>query len=198
MVSLTSFIIGYYFLPVDDWLSSILGVVINDHAYHMSASQLLPVWFMLTYIFIQPYLNTGLKLELAGLREVNLLLKQRHSNEAPAGSSPIRFESGRTNFTLSSDSIRNVVVEDHYCYVHYKHQGEYTKRDVAMPLRDVQTLLPEDFMQVHRSHLVNLDYVRSIKRVNRRIRVILDGDYQVPVSRYRLDDALPRIRLRIE
>lgn len=198
LVSLLSFALGYRFLPIDDWIVWLLGIVTDDHAGQMSMSQLLPVWFVLTYIFIQPYLNEGLKLELARLRDINRLLKQHQSNLAPAALSPIHFESGRTDFTLDADAIRNVVVEDHYSYVHYQHSGAYAKRDLAMPLRDVSKLLPDDFLHVHRSHIVNPKYIQSIRREKRRIRVVLDGDYEVPVSRHRLEEVLPLIRAQIE
>ena len=197
MTSLISFVLGHYFLPIDDLISWLLGVVTDAHSGEMTISRLLPVWFLLTYIFIQPYLNEGLKLELSRLRDVNSLLKQREAEKAPSSPPPIRFESGRTDFTLAADAIRNVVVDDHYCYVHYRHNGGYAKRDLAMPLRDVRALLPDGFLQVHRSHIVNIEHIVSISRKNRTIRVVLDGDCEVPVSRHRLDYVLPRIRARI-
>ncbi len=198
MVSLTSFVLGHYFLPIDDLIAWLLGVVTDAHAAQMTISRLLPVWFLLTYIFIQPYLNEGLRLELARLRDVNSLLRRRQGGKAPSSPPPIRFESGRTDFTLDADSIRNVVVDDHYCYVHYRHNGGYAKRDLAMPLRDVRALLPDGFLQVHRSHIVNIEHIVSIRRKNRKIRVVLDGDCEVPVSRHRLDYVLPMIRTQIE
>ena len=88
--------------------------------------------------------------------------------------------------------------KDDNCYVHYRHNGGYAKRDLAMPLRDVRALLPDGFLQVHRSHIVNIEHIKSSRRKSRRIRVVLDGGCEVPVSRHRLDDVLPRIRARIE
>ncbi|MGI9238758.1 MAG: LytR/AlgR family response regulator transcription factor [Woeseiaceae bacterium] len=197
LVSLLSFALGYRFLPIDDGIVWLLGAVGDNHAGQMSMSQLLPVWFVLTYIFIQPYLNEGLKLELNRLRDINRLLKQRQSDPTPVAPTPIRFESGRTQFTLHADAIRNVVVDDHYCYVHYQQNGAFAKRDLAMPLRDVSKLLPDEFLYVHRSHIVNPKYIQSIRREKRRIRVVLDDDYEVPVSRHRLEEVLPRIRMQI-
>lgn len=194
MVSLSSFVCGFYFLPIDDGVVWLLGIVTNDHAIQMRMPQLLPVWFVLTYFFVQPYLNEGLKHELSRLREINHLLQQHRTAEPRASTATIHFDSGRAPFTLSADSIRNIVVEDHYCYIHHKHKGEYTKRDVAIPLRDIQTLLPDEFLQLHRSHIVNPNYITSVSRKNRKIRVVLDGGYEIPVSRHRLGDVLPKIR----
>ena len=109
----------------------------------------------------------------------------------------IRFESGKTTFVLEAGSIRNIAVDDHYCYVHYRHNDRYTKRDLAMPLRDVLALLPPEFVQVHRSHIVNVRSIRSVKRKNRAIRLVLDDGFQVPVSRHRLDQVLPLIRQQL-
>ena len=198
LASLTSFAFGYYFLPVDEWLFWLTNIVVDGHANQMRLSQLLPFWFVLTYLFIQPYLNKGLKSELSRLREINRMLEQRQPALTEAAPSRIRFESGRNGFTLEADAIRNVVVDDHYCYVHYRYQQGYAKRDLAMPLRDVRKLLPGEFLQVHRSHIVNLDFIKAIRRRKRAIRVILDGDYEVPVSRHRLDEVLPQIRRQTE
>lgn len=198
LASLTSFAFGYYFLPVDEWFFGLTNIVVDGHASQMRLSQLLPFWFVLTYIFIQPYLNEGLKSELSRLREINGMLEHRRSERMKAAPSRIHFESGRTGFTLDADAIRNVVVDDHYCYVHYRSQQGYTKRDLAMPLRDVRELLSGNFLQVHRSHIVNLNFIKAIRRRKRAIRVILDGDYEVPVSRHRLDEVLPQIRRQTE
>jgi len=195
--SLAGFILGYYFLPIDDLIIWLLGVNTEDQVDTMSFFELLPIWFLVTYLFVQPYLNEGLKSELVRLQEINTLLERRDLSVRRTGQPPIRFESGRTEFTLNADTIRNVVVEDHYCYVHYQQGGQYAKRDLAMPLRDVLALLPSEFVRVHRSHVVNLEHIASINRKNRSIRVILDGDYEVPVSRHRLEEVLPLLRQRI-
>lgn len=195
-VSLTGFILGYYFLPVDDLIAGLLGVNTANHIGAQGFFRLLPIWFLLTYLIVQPYLNEGLRSELARLREINEMLEARNSRPEQAGQL-VDFASGRTEFTLKADAIRNVVVEDHYCYVHYRHNDGYAKRDLAMPLRDVLGLLPSGFVQVHRSHIVNLNHIASIKRRGRSIHLTLDGGYEVPVSRHRLEEVLPQIRQQL-
>jgi hypothetical protein len=195
--SMVGFVLGYYFLPINDVIIWLLDVDTNSHTGATGFWQLSPIWFLATYLFVQPYLNEGLKSELARLRDINALLEQRGPDLEQSRRKLIRFESGRTEFSLEADSIRNVVVEDHYCYVHFEHDGVYAKRDLAVPLHDVQALLPSGFVQVHRSHIVNPAHITSIRRKNRNIRVILDSGYEVPVSRHRLDDVLPVIQQRI-
>ena len=195
--SMTGYVLGYYFLPLDDLLPRLLGFEANDHAQPMGFVQLLPVWFLATYLFVQPYLTKSLKAELKRLREINYLIEDQRSKSDRVENELIHFRSGRTDFVLSAETIRNVVVEDHYCYVHFQHNGRFEKRDLAMPLRDVLLVLPTYFVQVHRSHIVNLNRIVSIRRKNRNIRVVLDGGYEVPVSRHRLDEVLPRLRRQI-
>jgi len=195
-VSLTGFILGYYFLPLDDLVDGLLGLNTDDHIGALGFFRLLPVWFLLTYLIVLPYLNESLRSELARLRDVNEMLEGRSRGSERIGQL-VHFESGRTAFSLDADVIRNVAVEDHYSYVHFRRDEGYTKRDLAMPLRDVLELLPSEFVQVHRSHIVNLHHIASIKREGRSIYLALDGDYQVPVSRHRLDEVLPLIRQQI-
>jgi len=194
VTSMASFIVGYYFLPLNELLVLLLGVDTGDHEGPMGFLRLLPVWFLVTWFFVQPYLNDGLKSELVRLRGINEMLERRSQSGEESNQTLIHFESGRTEFTLRASAIQNIVVEDHYCYVHYRNNDGYAKRDLAMPLRDVLTLLPPGFAQVHRSHIVNLNQITSIQRKNRSIRLVLDGGYAVPVSRHRLDEVLPLLQ----
>ncbi|MCP5092774.1 MAG: LytTR family transcriptional regulator [Gammaproteobacteria bacterium] len=197
VASMAGFILGYYYLPFNELIDWLSGMQTNNHVRPMRFSQLLPIWFLATYLFVQPYLTESLKSELVRLRDINELLERRDSGIETVDDKPIRFESGRTDFVLIAETIRNIVVEDHYCYVHYQHDDGYAKRDLAMPLRDVQTLLPSNFVQVHRSHIVNLSHIATVRRKNRSIRLILDNGYEVPVSRHRLDEVLPLLRQQI-
>ena len=198
IISIVGFVIGHYFLPFDDLAYRLTGRDVAHHEEPLGFAQLLPVWFLVTYLFVQPYLSKGLKIELDRLRELNALLEHRNTDLNPASQQPILFESGKTSFRLEANRIRNIAVDDHYCYIHYKDGNGFTKRDLAMPLRDVLALLPEGFVQVHRSHVVNVAHLSSIRRKGRNIRLILDNDYEVPVSRHRLHDVLPRLQQQAE
>lgn len=196
LVSFGVFLGGYYFSPLDSFGGWIPGDGAHAHTDDVSFLQLLPVWGLVTYLFIQPYLTESLTSELAKLRDINALLEAGAPNVSNAAE-PVRFRSGKTTFALDAGSIRNIAVDDHYCYVHYRHKDEYAKRDLAMPLRDVLALLPDEFVQVHRSHIVNLRSIRSIRRKNRNIRLVLAGGFEVPVSRHRLDQVLPLLRQQL-
>lgn len=196
IASFVAFVAGYYLLPPDGFAVWIPDDSASAHTDKISFFQLLPIWILVTYFFVQPYLTESLRSELTKLRDVNALLEAGSRNVVGAAD-PIRFQSGKMDFVLDASSIRNVIVDDHYCYVHYRHNDGYGKRDLAMPLRDISALLPSDFVQVHRSHIVNLRQVRSIRRKNRSIRLVLAGDFEVPVSRHRLDQILPLLRQQL-
>jgi len=194
--SLAGFILGYYFLPLDFFITWLPAIATNDHVGSFGLLRLLPIWCLVTYLIVQPYMGESLKLELARLRDINELLQGRTLSDRPTDPL-IRFESGKTDFALPANTIRNVVVEDHYCYVHYRHNEGFAKRDLARPIRDVLALLPADFVQVHRSHIINVQHISSLVRENRRIHVLLDSGFKAPVSRHRLQEVLPLLQRQI-
>ncbi len=196
LASLVVFVAGYYLLPFNASPSPFAGEGAGAHAVRVSFLQLLPVWALVTYFFIQPYLTASLTAELEKLRDVNALLEAGMPTVSDAVR-PIRFQAGKQSFTLDASSIRNIAVDDHYCYVHYRLDNDYGKRDLAMPLREVMALLPAEFVQVHRSHVVNLRSIKSIRRENRNMRLVLDGGFEAPVSRHRLNQVLPLLRQQL-
>ena len=192
-ISLAGFTIGYFLVPWDAVLTFLPGLAAARHAEPLGFNQLLPISLVITYVFIQPYYNSSLKKELGRLRTLNELLASKPVEKDARPRKPIEFEAGRTRFRLPADAIVNITVDDHYCYVFANENGKETKRAIAVTLRDLMNELPDDFIQVHRSHVVNLKHVRSIRRIGRNIRVILTGDREVPVSRHRLEEVLPAL-----
>ena len=194
IVSAVGFVLGFYVIPFVELIDWLTDKNLALHGSPLGFVQLLPVWALLTYLFVHPFMSEALQLELERLREINTVLARQKSECAPSVLNTVLFESGRTSFELEADSIRNIAVEDHYCYVHYRNGDRFVKRDVAMPLREILAMLPMEFMQVHRSHIVNVDHVASLRRIGRSLRLVLTGDFEVPVSRHRLDEVLPRLR----
>ena len=58
------------------------------HAAPIGFTQLLPVWFLITYLFVQPLLHNSLKAELVRLRELNVLLATSGGRAGPAAERP--------------------------------------------------------------------------------------------------------------
>ena len=77
--------------------------------------------------------------------------------------------------------------------IYFQNDGSLQNTLVRMPLKELATRLPEEqFVRIHRSHLVNLEQISGVKRVGRAVRLSMKhGDFELPVSRYRLPQLLP-------
>jgi hypothetical protein len=193
-IALIAFVGGFQLVSIDVGAGRLAGFFEAHHDEPLSLLQLFPVWFLLTYLFVQPYLNASLRQEVSRLHKLNELIGESKPATTGGPDRVVRFESGRTRFDLPVSSVRNIVVDDHYCRIYYFENGKYGKRDISMTLRDVLVLLPPEFVRVHRSHVVNPSHVSSLRRKGRNLRVVLKGNYEVPVSRHRLDHVMPRFQ----
>jgi hypothetical protein len=154
--------------------------------------RLIPVLMLLTFIFIQAYLKRTLENELIQLRKINEGLGP--GPPKAISDVPITFESGRRSIQLTGHSISHISVDDHYCYIHYRDGEDWLKTDVAQPLKEIKNLLPESFLQVHRSHIVNPRHLRSIEKESRSYTLQLMSGESLPVSRHRINQVLPHLQ----
>lgn len=91
---------------------------------------------------------------------------------------------------LSAEAIRCVRANAHYTYVRDA-EAEYF---CSLSIGDVEAALdPERFMRVHRSHIVNLDHVASVRRAGDNGIVEIADCGSLPVARARL----PALKRRI-
>jgi two-component system, LytTR family, response regulator len=68
-----------------------------------------------------------------------------------------------------------------------------SQKMICRPLRHYEALLTDaGFMRVHKSHLVNLDYVTAYKKGKGGILILTDG-HEVDVSAQRKGDLLARL-----
>ncbi|MCF8035045.1 MAG: LytTR family transcriptional regulator [Desulfarculaceae bacterium] len=110
--------------------------------------------------------------------------------EAPAAPAPapalgISHDGRRSRIPLAR--ITHVTVEDHYCRVHYLDSQGPGNLFACMTLKSLAEQLPEkDFIQIHRSHLVNLRYVSGLKRSEGQYLAVLPASgAELPISRRR-------------
>ncbi len=91
--------------------------------------------------------------------------------------------------------ISHVTAEDHYLRIFYKGEHGMKNALVRMALKEIVAMLPaRQFIQIHRSHIINLEQVSGVKRSGRNIRVKTKyGDFELPVSRYRFPRLLPEL-----
>ncbi|MCI5774327.1 MAG: LytTR family DNA-binding domain-containing protein [Erysipelotrichaceae bacterium] len=71
-------------------------------------------------------------------------------------------------------TISYIEVMGHYCSI----KGKNTM-DVKMSIKELKHLLPANFIQTHRSYLVNMEWIESIAKD----KCLLKDDIMVPISR---------------
>ncbi len=158
-------------------------------------ARLVPIWMVITYLFLQTHTRRALEKELADLQRLNAELT--HGKPVPS-EQRITLTSGKTTVSLEADRVSHISVEDHYCYIHFREKDGWRKTDVALPLKEVLQQIPSPFLLIHRSHAVNPLHLKRIERESRAYRLILTNDVVLPISRHRLNDVLPKVRAYLE
>ena len=84
--------------------------------------------------------------------------------------------------------ISHITIEDHYSRIFLKDGDGLTNVLIRTPLEELVQKLPKNrFLQIHRSHVVNLEHVSRLRKNGRQTKVALDRyGLELPVSRYRL------------
>ena len=78
--------------------------------------------------------------------------------------------------------------------MYFERDGTFEKQAFAAPLREIAGMLPGAFLQVHRSHLINLNHVVRFDKRARTYDVVLDDGSEIPISRHRLGQVLPKLQ----
>jgi hypothetical protein len=93
---------------------------------------------------------------------------------------------------IHMDQISHINVEDHYCRIFVKEQGLVHEFYVKISLKELLEQLPQDhFLQIHRSHIVNLAYISNLIKDSRSYKLVLNqGIHTLPISPYRLPRVL--------
>jgi len=191
-MSFLAFNLGY-FLPIAD--STRFALHPNANAEHgFLYPRLLPIWALVTYVFVQAYTRRALQDELVELQRLNEALTREES--PPTGQS-IHVASGKHEIRIDADRISHISVEDHYCYIHHCGASGWEKTEVALPLREVVERAPGALLLIHRSHAVNPAHLERIDRKGRTYRVTLKNGAVLPVSRHRLNEVLPQVRAHL-
>ena len=120
--------------------------------------------------------------------------KARNIDKIPA-QSELMVLTGNQAEKIDMVKISHINVEDHYCRIFVKEQEGFREFYVKISLKEILDQLPRDrFLQIHRSHIVNLAYVTSLIKDSRSYQLALDhGTYTLPISRYRLPQVLSKL-----
>ncbi len=111
----------------------------------------------------------------------------------------INLQAGKIKIRMNVDEIFHVKAEGHYCLFYLFKNDAVEKQMIHIPLRRVKENLPKDrFIQIHRSHIINLSAVKTLIRNSRSFQVVLkNNQLKLPVSRHRIQDILPLIEAQI-
>ncbi len=195
LLSATCYVLGFFAADFDDALTFELHQDVQEGNQFRHFLRLVPIWVLVTWVFTNAFVSRRRRADieqLAGrLAEVNARLSAPHP---PPADSRIVFRHGRQHIDLAAAEVTHVTVDDHHCYLHCIGGGPPRKVPVGVPLKDLQGSLPDSFLQVHRSHVVNVDAVNRVERQARRVFLQLDGGARIPVSRQRLAEVLVRLR----
>ena len=199
IVSFSGFTVGYLLLEPYRIYFGHMDLHGSDTAFQLFI-KILPVWAVLTYLFVQLQLNRSMQFELTQLEKVNSNLKH---NEASLLSEKANLISVNINLpgklpgrTMDTGFISFVNVIEHYSYIHFWKDDILTKHEIKVPLKDIAAILPqESFVQIHRAYIVNIHHITGLKKAGRSYNLFLKGlDDPIPISRYRVSAVLPKLR----
>jgi hypothetical protein len=122
-------------------------------------------------------------------------IRYNHANRArtendgdSAYEESLQVYDGLRQVRIAIPLITHISVEDHYCRVFYSNGREPENILIRSSLKNLLEKLPaQDFVRIHRSHVVNLNRVSSVRKNGREAIIVLDEQqFELPVSRYRL------------
>ncbi len=96
-------------------------------------------------------------------------------------------------------NISHISVNGHYLDIFHHFDDQHETLLVRKPLKEILEELPnQHFIQIHRSHIVNLYHVLKLKKRGRQYSLLLQhGEYMLPISRNNLKDVLSRIEMKL-
>lgn len=167
----------------------------------------LPIWLVIMVVVMriitrkQAQTEEYLRVRIDSLLEA----RERPANMHPAKRAPSTGEPAAAAgdpLPLPTDpgvgpihpsEISHVTAEDHYLRIYFEKEEKLQNILVRMTLKEMFARLPEaQFVQIHRSHLVNLESVSRLKRYGQAVKLSMKhGEFELPVSRYRLPQLLP-------
>lgn len=185
-----------YYRPSKELLISLLVFLAFISVVIMTLSRFHDILFyyiitaVLGFLFIQQALKLNREQRQRGIEQQQIAklqfkLEQNQQKQQPQ---KISINSAGKVELIASEAIA-------YC----KASGDYVElyldgdKEILFSgnLKELEAQLPTTFLRVHRSYLVNMDYIRSLsskslmqeKAISGGGFLILDGDHEVPVSR---------------
>ncbi len=170
---------------------------------------MLPFWGVIAYVVIRIMISKQAQVQELFRVRIDTILEERQRQLSQERSEPraedttsaieadafLPLPPGEGLPSIRISQIGHVTSEDHYLRIYYQCNGGIKNTLIRMALKDLNALLPgHQFIQIHRSHIINLEQVAGVKRSGRNVRVGTKyGDFELPVSRYRFPKILPEL-----
>lgn len=95
---------------------------------------------------------------------------------------------------INIDDISHVSMEDHYARIWWHKNEKMCNSLVRLSMKEVVNQLPEgQFIQIHRSHLINSSRAEGVVRINQKWSVTINGT-ELPISRTRLAEVRSKLQ----
>jgi DNA-binding LytR/AlgR family response regulator len=202
LMAFCGFVLGHLFWNVGNFIFGMFGLeVLQVSGTPDYFFKTLPIWFIIVLIVVSLAKNRQLTEELERLEDINSLLENRR-REKIITDKPEMIQENTVLFLdvpegqIPFQKISHISIEEHYCrIVTQTTEQNFEEIIVRMTLKTILDKLPEKlFLQIHRSHLINLDSVNHIDKRSRSYEITLgNGHYHLPISRNRVADVLPKL-----
>ncbi len=112
---------------------------------------------------------------------------------------PLEVPVNGISVLLLPKNITHISVHDHYLEIYHLTKGKIEMISLRKPLEKILEELPQSsFQRIHRSHIVNLEFVAKLKKEKRNYCVILyDQQFSLPISRSYLSQVLSRLENQV-
>lgn len=139
----------------------------------------------LTKPFKQEELQRSIELAFFNKQKKSI---QKNPSPSTQKSKQLFVKDGNSLVKVSCTSIQLIKAYDKYCYI-YTAQKRYMVKE---RMKNIQICLPEDsFLQVHRSYIINLEFINS---VNDQLNSISILGEEISIGRKYKPDLLSRIQ----
>ncbi len=161
---------------------------------------LLPYWFFVVFVTLwitaSKQRNEQKKDSRAARLRANIVKISAGSTagDPPNGCLFLKGENGSGRIDLKK--ITHITVEDHYCRINYAVGRRLKFETVRLSLKEILPQLPREyFLQIHRSHVVNVGHIERLAKKGRDHNVVLQRTHlELPVSRSRFKELPPRLK----
>ena len=106
-------------------------------------------------------------------------------------SAPLAVENNDRS-TLPTNEIVRIEASEHYVLVYFLDGKDMVKSSFSAYLRKINTA---EGMQVHRSHWVNVNYVRGLEKSGRKLYIVMANNDKLPVSNSFKDQVVHHLSL---